>query len=127
MKKSLIASLLATGVVLASVGVAGCEENDVGYAAYVSKELVQSNLIVACIERNEQNQQIRKLHRADEYVLGKHLGYRSGFNTGAPYLDFSCGKNDKKTFDFDAYPDGFPQESEYDEICYDCFPELKNR
>ncbi len=121
LKKRLISVLLAAGVVAGVATATGCKKTK--YFVDRGKALVQPNLIVACIEKNEQNKYITKLHKSDKYVyLGKVEGDTSAYVYGN-YYDFFCSKDSIESDQIYAYPDGIPQKSVYDEMCDICFPE----
>ena len=77
----------------------------------------ERNLIVACIEKNEHEQEIVKLHKA---IVYKKINAQELVN-GQVFIDFDCNTADVVTNKYRAYENGLPDSSEYDELCEECF------
>ena len=121
--KKLIATLLAAGVVVGVATASGCQDESKLGTDLVpfNKDIIAKNLVVACYERNKDNQLVKTLHRADVYLIH---GYQLG---GPTYFDFKCSKDDETNESYSIYYDGLPSKNAYDEVCEECFPQMRNQ
>lgn len=109
--KLLAAMLMISGITNLALGITSSIKNR------EEKLDNERNLIVACIEKNENEQEIVKLHKATVY---KKINDQI-LSNGQVYIDYDCNTDDEVTNKYRAYENGLPDSSEYDELCEECF------